>query len=667
MAEKLLTLEYKNISSGIFIAEIDSTNYYIFAAKSTPYVNSDSIIEIPQDTNSYKLGVYNSMLFGKLISGNDVSMMINRHDWTENTIFAMYDDQDSNLSEENYYAVVNAGAEYHLFKCLDNNDNSPSIIQPDYASVSLSDEYYETSDGYIWKYMYSLDSATVSKFATNNFFPLSVNETVIENAINGAIDIIKVEDGGYNYNNYLAGNNIFNSADLRLDGDPTKYNISANSAASQVNDYYNGCYLYISSGPADEVGQYKKIIDYYVNSSAKTIVLESAFNNAISITAKYEIYPGVVIGSDGYNTSNAVARAIINSVSNSVYKIDMLNFGANYQYISANVYAFEAVGVTPATIRGIYSPPGGHGSNPSLELEASSVGISMTFSNTENGTILSNNDYRTIGVLKNPLYANVTVMVSNISSTFIIGENVEKINPILLGTGGSLTTTNTAYINYNIDLSKQFKSGDNILLSNGSYYFTSTVNTVTNSSYIVLNDKSPITSDSVSHYIPNSSYVGKLATSNSTAIIINDVLGSILTGDFLMGSNSGSWAMANNTIIANTAKGFDTFIDCYKYSVDLLSGTFIEDEMVYQSSPQTANAIFHSIENGNTIYLTENNGDFLINSTIVGSNSGAIAYINEKYEPDIVSRSGEILYIENVPAIDRVATQSENFKLIFNY
>jgi hypothetical protein len=653
MSEKLLTSNYSYEGALIFQEAIALQNHYFFAGKSTPYANSDSIVETPMDSVRYKNDVFRNMLFGKKISVSDTSLVINRNDWTPNTVFTQYDDMDDNLISENFYAIVNAGAQYHLYKCLYNNGGIVSAIQPNFSDVTLTDRYFQTSEGYIWKYMYSVSSSIVSKFSTTKYFPLGSNQTVANSAIDGSIDLIIVEDGGFNYGNYLGGSNKFGSSDLRINGDSRLYNISGNSFASTSNNYYNGCYIYITAGPVGEVGQYAKIINYTTNSTNKTITLSSPFPIPVSISSTYNIYPGVIVTGDGRETSTVIARAIVNAVSNSVSKVEILRNGSGYEIATAIVDSYVGVGANNATLRPVNSPKGGHGSAPQFELGATSIMISTSFSNTEGNTIMSTNDYRTIGVIKKPLFANVSVQIQSSNGNFINGEVVFKASPIPLGKGGTLVSTNNVYRNSNID--------------DGNIYFYTSVNAVSNSSQLILNNFSPTTSSNVTHYIPNVNTSAVVVQSNTTFITLNNVDNFIVTNDFVFGSSSGSYFIANTTYISDVAKGFNTFVNAYKYSGNVISGTFQEDETVYQGTLSNANAIFHSVVSNSTIYTTANFGTISALQTLVGSNSGAIANITKSYMPELVFRSGEILYIENVSPIRRQLTQTENFKLVFNY
>ena len=108
-------------------------------------------------------------------------------------------------------------------------------------------------------------------------------------------------------------------------------------------------------------------------------------------------------------------------------------------------------------------------------------------------------------------------------------------------------------------------------------------------------------------------------------------------------------------------------MNAYKYSGNVNSGVFQQDEIVYQGSLTTANALMHSVIANSVIYTTQNLGTILPNKTLTGSNSGAAAFLTASYPPELIFRSGSILYIENISPVLRQNTQTESFKLVLNY
>ena len=407
------------------VSEVANSVYYVFAGKHTAYTGGDSTIpNIVNTVESTYYQPYTEMVFGKRVLPTNVVVVAPRYNWTTNTFYSAYRGNED-LTGKQYYVSVNTGSGYAVFKCLDNNSNAASTIQPDPAQTAPNDEYYSTSDGYVWKYMYSVDTTTFNTYATDTYMPVVANTQVTGNAISGAVDVVVVDYAGSNYNTYLS--NTFISTDLRVGGSRVTYNIANNAVASAA--FYTGSFLYLVSGTGN--GQGRKILDYRIVGSTKVIEIESAFDTPPDITTVYEITPSVTITGDG---DGATARAIVNqSAANSISSIEIINRGSGYTYAYATVVGNTGGVSNAASISPILGPKGGHGADPEYELGGSALCISVSFTNSETGTIPVVNDYRKVGLLKDPLFSNVVITTSGATGNFTVGEVVTQANSGAVG------------------------------------------------------------------------------------------------------------------------------------------------------------------------------------------------------------------------------------------
>jgi hypothetical protein len=425
------------------INETANSVYYIFAGRHLPYANGDSSTQtVNNSVDEVLYTAYDEMIFGKRVSADDVSAVVPRYNWNYGSVYTPYRSNQT-LTNVPFYVCVNAVSAYHVFKCLDNNNGANSLVAPDVTQTSPDDEFYSTQeDGYVWKYMYSVNLTTFNKFSTSEFIPVVANGQVSGNAVSGAIDVIQVTYRGSNYNTFLT--NTFNSSDLRVGGDQTKYNIANNAAAN--NDFYIGSFIYIKNGTGQ--GQGSRIVDYTVIGSTKTITVQNTFSTALDATSVYEITPSVSITGDG---SGVVARALVNTnSSNSISQIEILNRGSGYTYAYATVVGNTGGSTNNAVLAVVLGPKGGHGFDAEYELGATSLCISSRFSNNESGAIPTENDFRTIGILKDPLYANVTLTVTSLTGSFAVGETVQQANSLATGvvtTFDSVSTLSLTNVN----------------------------------------------------------------------------------------------------------------------------------------------------------------------------------------------------------------------------
>lgn len=423
MAKNLLTTYLKRHTINQIresITEPANNSYYLFAAKHTSYSTGDEIIPTPINSvqeNFYT--PYKEMIFGKRITSNDIKVGVKKYVWTSNTIYQPYR-SDIDLADKKFYVVVEDNG-YHVFKCLDNNGGAASTVQPTRADTSANDAYYSTSDSYVWKWMYSIDQSTYNKFTNDLYIPVIPDQDVVGNAVSGSIDVITISYPGSNYNTYFTG--TFTATDLRIGGDRTKYALAA--TASSLGEFYTGSFLYIVNGTG--IGQGRKIISYQVVGVQKIVTLESEFDIDLDATSQYEITPFVTVIGDG---SGARARALVNTTSsNSIYKVEIISKGNSYTYASCIITGNQSGISNSAIVSPVLSPKGGHGSDPEIELDGKVLILSVDFNKSETGNIPTTNDYRKIGVLKDPLYANVNLTITTPSEgIFTVGEIVEQGN-----------------------------------------------------------------------------------------------------------------------------------------------------------------------------------------------------------------------------------------------
>lgn len=653
------------------INEVSNTTYYIFLGDHTNHVNSS--IATPNETErELTVNVYRDMIIGKRVATSDVSLMIRNVPYVSNKVYAMYDDT-LDLTDLDYYSIVNATSFYHVFKCLDNNMGANSTTEPDFSHISgANTTLYQTADGYRWKYLYSVDSTTNGKFSTINYFPHVSNSSVVSSAVSGAVDIIKVETSGRGYHNYVTG--TFSSGDIRVTGNTVLYAIG-NTTASSTNGFYTGCMLYIASGTG--IGQYARINDYFNNANGKYITIDGPFSIVPTNGTTYQIYPEVIVKGTGSETITTRAFALINAQSsNSIYRVEILNRGADYSDATCLAVANSVVGVSSvATLRPIRSPAGGHGFDSAEELSATNLGFSVKFSNNEGNTVVSGNKFQQIGLMKDPVFANVFVETTSAATGWITDEQIYKINPIRINSNVSMNTTSTSLVANGGFFTTQYTTGDYVYVENASGTSTQlgVVNTVTNATHMTLTANGFFACTESIIYKANTSSTGFVNdVLTPTSLLLTNVVGIIASSDVLIGVSSGTRATVNTIARSGVTKNFNTFVQMYKYSGILTAGTFSNNEIVYQGNLTNSNAVVHSVLNNGgdyTMYTTRQFGDFNVGSTntIVGYTSGAILTPTADHVPELVIGSGDILYLENIEPITRSNTQSETIKIIMQF
>lgn len=177
-----------------------TSNYYYFIGKVTPW-GDPSTPDSPQSTQSYEQETRNRIIAVKKIEPGDVSFVVRRIDWVSGTIYDQFDGEYSSsftsstnatsLKSSNFYVLT---TDFNVYKCLFNNNGSPSTDQP----TGNDPTTITTSDGYVWKYMYTLPLSLRNRFLTKTEMP--VRKSVLDPFYsNGSISSVVVDSKGFGY------------------------------------------------------------------------------------------------------------------------------------------------------------------------------------------------------------------------------------------------------------------------------------------------------------------------------------------------------------------------------------------------------------------------------------------------------------------------------------
>jgi len=225
-------------------SESAATTYYLFIGRAHSWatdadVQGNSINEgtdasppTPNDDVTSEFYNYDDMIGAKLISSSDVSHVIPRRNWTTGTTYDMYEHNISssnaansgatNLFDSNFFVMNSSNA---VYKVIENDGATASTVEP----TSTSNSIFETSDGYRWKYMYSLTSAETLNFMSTDFIHVSTDSTVSAAAVDGALDTILVVSGGSSFN--TSSGSTISGIPIRGDGSGGVASVTISSGA----------------------------------------------------------------------------------------------------------------------------------------------------------------------------------------------------------------------------------------------------------------------------------------------------------------------------------------------------------------------------------------------------------------------------------------------------
>ena len=369
----IITEKFRTHNAKQFIEDFSESGQsnYIFIGRSHAWTD-DTSPPAPANSQSEEIGAYEDMIALKKVSSTDISHGLVRYDWTSGTKYDEYRDNYSASNTTNVTGVSNffdgrgyvITDEFKVYKCLKTGMSGGSTVASTVKPTSVDTANPQvTGDGYMWKFMYSVVASDVIKFVTNDFIPvksIGAKSAVVGSGTNGGFGSTATDDGSAQWD-------VENSA---VDGAIYHYVVTAAGSG-----YSNG-----SSG---------------------------------SFTVD------VAVEGDG---SGAVATLTFASGSlSSVAFKDTSSYGSGYKRASFPTLNSAISGISAgsgATIHPVISPINGHGADPIEELGGNySIVNSRLEFGEGSGDFPTDNDFRRIGLIKNPVQSSDGTISSASSMT----------------------------------------------------------------------------------------------------------------------------------------------------------------------------------------------------------------------------------------------------------
>ena len=369
----IITEKFRTHNAKQFIEDFSESGQsnYIFIGRSHAWTD-DTSPPAPANSQSEEIGAYEDMIALKKVSSTDISHGLVRYDWTSGTKYDEYRDNYSSSNTTNVTGVSNffdgrgyvITDEFKVYKCLKTGMSGGSTVASTVKPTSVDTANPQvTGDGYMWKFMYSVVASDVIKFVTNDFIPvksIGAKSAVVGSGTNGGFGSTATDDGSAQWD-------VENAA---VDGAIYHYVVTAAGSG-----YSNG-----SSG---------------------------------SFTVD------VAVEGDG---SGAVATLTFASGSlSSVAFKDTSSYGSGYKRASFPTLNSAVSGISAgsgATIHAVISPINGHGADPIEELGGNySIVNSRLEFGEGSGDFPTDNDFRRIGLIKNPVQSSDGTISSASSMT----------------------------------------------------------------------------------------------------------------------------------------------------------------------------------------------------------------------------------------------------------
>lgn len=593
----VLTINQKIDSVNNFINSVtdNKNSYYCFVGKADPWrdangsINESNVLDANTSIAQIEQTVYQNMVYGKLLTNTDISFMAKRYNWSNGTIYTRYDNDDADLYDKNFYVINDTN---DVYKCIHNGfgpnhpEGVPSTVKP---SVRQTTGNFQTSDGYIWKYMFTCESTKYINFQTNNYIPVTPNNDVIDNSVPGTIDNIVLMDGGSNYQVYETGflKNFVNN-----------YIVELPSTSAPYDNYYTNSSIYLKAGFG--AGQIRQISGY------------SGLNKLLSVDPPFKYYINMNLENlNGvFTVGNIVTQLITNmtylykqgyfNIDDTVIQTDTEVSGS---ILSANTTTFVIQNSSNNTFEPNYavfnSTDSGIKKDGKVDVLASNGYYIKANTSTNFTTDYAVGQYIRVGDNANTdIRRIVSVNTTVIEVDYPYSNNFVAANNYLIGTAVSLES-----------LTNHYSEGDIVYTNIDSAEISFSNSTPVNSNFILGETLAVVDENNISQ---NAN--GTLSFANSSTLILSNVNGVINANLYVLGQTS------------QTKAHIDSLLSYPNITVEAIYGGFINGSRInvrnLNDIPVANATIISTYSSPNE--LTE----YIISPTvnIVGDGNGALAY-----------------------------------------
>lgn len=221
-----------NVNNFIESTENASNSYYVFAGLPNADIvgfgrttSWNSNTPNPIDNFYYEGQFFDTMMYAKKITSENIRRVIRRIDWVKGNRYEMYRQDYSvanpspithsaRLYDSNFYVL---NSDYRVYICIGNGSSGNNPIgnssedEPTFTDLEPSSAGI-SGDGYLWKYLFTIAPSDIIKFDSTEYIPipnnwaLSTNSQIQAVRENGNSDInqnqikkIYIEDSGDNY------------------------------------------------------------------------------------------------------------------------------------------------------------------------------------------------------------------------------------------------------------------------------------------------------------------------------------------------------------------------------------------------------------------------------------------------------------------------------------
>lgn len=327
------------------VAAGDSDRFYLAIGRAEEW-DSDANPPVPNSSKGETVRFQETIQSMKLIPA--VSFVVPRHNWTAGAIYEAWDDNYGSNTEigalgdipNPYYVITD---ELNVYACVQQGKSANGVPKNSiYKPTDTTGAPFSTGDdNYVWRYLYTVGVIESRNFLTSGYMPVEL--------------ILDSSEGG-----------------PAFDELSTTRRAQLEQQQAAVRGEVFG--IAVDSGGTG-----------YTSEPTLTITAVSTFGDSVT-------------------EAQAFARVANGKIYEVVMKSDStaseFSFGANYHTASI---AVTGGGGSGAALRAITTGEAGMGGNPIVNLNSSALMFNAKLTGEENGDFNVDNDFRQIGIVKNPL------------------------------------------------------------------------------------------------------------------------------------------------------------------------------------------------------------------------------------------------------------------------
>jgi hypothetical protein len=206
----IITSKFRLDTTNKFVESLSDNQFYMALGRPNAWTD-DTVPTTPYENDYTSHTLWENMFAMKRVDATDIIHCSPRNLWVSGTTYVEYDDQDTNIEGKVYHVI---SANNNVYMCLKAGSGASSTNPDDTGVTTTGVIDHSGSDGYIWKYMFTVPTSDVTKFLTTSFIPVRhiketppggsdtalVNQYSVQtNAIDGAIYNMKITTAGTGY------------------------------------------------------------------------------------------------------------------------------------------------------------------------------------------------------------------------------------------------------------------------------------------------------------------------------------------------------------------------------------------------------------------------------------------------------------------------------------